>query len=103
MNITKRFSIEGCCMPDNAIEYIARLQFEVDKIPQEYRGSADIEFECGEGYVDTIEITYRRPETDGEKASRKSLEREIHDRETQREMAELKRLTGKYSIYITIN
>lgn len=66
--------------PEDPAGFMAWFQERIDSIPPEYRSAAKIEFTTESGYYGDssahIEITYLRPETDEQYASRLQREAE---------------------------
>ena len=60
--------------PEDPAGFVAWFQERIDRIPAEYRSTATIELDTQSGYYGdssvSIEITYRRPETDEQFAAR---------------------------------
>ena len=92
--------------PEDPAGFMAWFKDRIDLIPVEHRQNAKIEVSSESGYYDShtphIEITYQRPETDGQFASRLKREeqeaklqasnKEQHERQT---LAELQAKYGK--------
>lgn len=86
---------------DNKLtKVIARLQEVLAGIPEEYRDSADMDVsaydEYGSSYV-SVEITYRRPETDQEMEAREFREEAYRKASCERDLAEFERLKAKFA------
>ena len=82
-------------MPGKLTETIEKLQAILAEIPEEYRGSAEIDFTPEYSYGDSfghISITYRRPETAAETEMREQRERADKVRLIERSEAEARRL-----------
>jgi len=76
--------------PEEPAGFMAWFQERIDSIPPEFRPQAKIEFASEGGYYGDhsphIEITYLRPETDEQYASR--LQREAHEARARAQMQE---------------
>lgn len=90
--------------PSPLAEFQAWFEGILDEIPEEYRSTATIEFSSTGSYYDShygsVEVTYRRPETDEEWAERKRdvlarLE-QYRVQQEHRERAALAALKAKY-------
>lgn len=62
--------------PTPLLEFQAWLEAMIEDIPEEYRGTATVEFDSAGSYYDShyakVEISYYRPETDEEWAARRA-------------------------------
>lgn len=87
--------------PHNLVEAIQAFQETLLEIPPEYRESAEISFEpewhCGE-YYRQVRITYERPETPEEEASRKEEERAAVARWIDEQEALIRRRKAEFGI-----
>lgn len=90
--------------PEDPARFMAWFQERIDRIPAEHRQNAKIEFSsegdyCG-GHSPHIEITYLRPETDDQFASRVQREAQQAEFDARRkehhERATLAALQAKY-------
>lgn len=83
--------------PKNLRSFIAFMMARIAEIPEDYRESAEIEFD----YTSDIEsivitITYMRPEYEQERRWRETAEYTASRVQEKRERAELDRLLNKY-------
>lgn len=82
------------------IDVIGWLNDLLQSIPSEFRGDAKCEIDSRSGWEGshyaTIEISYRRPETDEEMVQRHAKERARIDVRAAEEIAALKALKAKY-------
>lgn len=87
-------------IPDKLVDAIAWLTGKLEEIPEEFRAIAEIEVDSESGYEGShyghIEITYRRPETDEEMATRLAEEKRCANARERDEMETLRRLKLKY-------
>jgi hypothetical protein len=56
--------------PEGLVEFVAWAQNMLERGPEAFRGTAKIEIENRSEYYTVLEISYQRPETDGEMARR---------------------------------
>ena len=81
---------------DNLNTFIKEITAIRDSAPAEYRDKIEIEVLSDDGNYGYLEIEYRRPETDEEYEKRKKLYDYKLVKKEEKEIAELKRLKGKY-------
>jgi len=86
--------------PGQLQEFVLWSNALLDEIPEEFRATAEIEISSTSSYYDshyaTIEVTYRRPETDEEWEARKQDVAARMQEEKQRELNLLAQLQAKY-------
>ena len=86
--------------PEDPAGFVAWFQERIERIPAEYRATATIELGTQSGYYGdssvSIEITYRRPETDEQFAARLAHDEAQNRSRTEQERATLAALLAKY-------
>ena len=88
-------SLKDYQAPSKPLEFIEKINQMLLSVPLEYRSTATLEIEAVDDYGDhyaEIDISYSRPETNIEKASRKSNE----DRVKEYDIINMKKLMEKY-------
>jgi hypothetical protein len=98
----KVYEESGCYdIPEKASEFMAFWQSKLDKIPDEFIDSARIEVEAN-SYYDSVtldvEITYVRPETDGEMETRECQEKQRADRDKKRKIEAYNKLKRELAL-----
>jgi len=86
-------------VPQKADEFIKFWQDKINMVPDEFRGTTEIEMEAEESYgCATLEATviYKRPETDKEEQLREKQAQDRQEAITRRELEELTKLKRKY-------
>lgn len=99
MKNTVRETIDGNGRPENLIAYISWLQAALERIPEESRAGAYVDFEVDDCYgCHSIEyrIKYERLETDEEYDYRTRVEQNKRDLEREKELRLLEELKAKY-------
>lgn len=78
ITVFKQERYDGQWPPEHGNSFIAWFQAKLNEIPEEHRGNARIELDSQSGYEGShyasIEITYRRMETEEEAKSREAEE-----------------------------
>jgi hypothetical protein len=86
--------------PGSLLAFQAWLQAIIDEVPEELRNTAEVEIESTSSYYDShyanIKVTYRRPETDDERAERKAGVLARLDQQRQAEWAAYGALKAKF-------
>ena len=87
--------------PTPAYEFLDWLHARLGSIPEQFRGTATVEIESHSGYEGdhspSIEISYKRQETDEEMAERLATDEAEARRRTEQELRLLAKLQAKYS------
>ena len=92
---------DGDWPPEDAAGYLKWFKDKLDSIPEEHRGSANIELDSQSGYEGchyaSIEITYERPETEHEINARELSNNARIESIKARELKQLEDLKLKYN------
>ena len=100
IEVFRKERYEGEWPEKNAIAFLAWFEEKINSIPEEFRGSAEVEIDSvslGEGssYA-LIEIYYSRPETKEEAKARELKQHDKAELLKQRELRQLEELKRKY-------
>lgn len=99
MKVIEVFDDECPDIPEKADKFMEFWQEKINLIPEEHRGTAEIELEADESYGSpylNVTVRYKRPETDEETVAREGRVLAQNDARRNREIAQMKRLKEKY-------
>lgn len=85
--------------PENADNFVQWVNQKISEIPEQYMSSAKVEIGAEDSYGSyhaTIEISYRRPETDEEMQARIYAQESFAEQRRSRELRQLAELKAKY-------
>ena len=98
MNTITTVVYDGDEWPESLVEFITWLQGHLALIPAEFHADAEIHISTSgyDGDSPTMEVTYRRPETEEDRRKRELADAQQRKATQEREIEKLRNLQKKY-------